>query len=676
MAEIFLAVEHGTAGLERTVVVKRILPHLAVHDSFVDMFLNEARLIARLNHPNVVQIYELGEADNGFYIAMEYVAGSSLRDLMRKAALEKTDVPIDVAVSLVLQSLAGAHAAHDLKDPNGAYLGLVHRDISPHNLMVTQDGHVKLLDFGIAKATEAAIDNTRTGALKGKVHYMSPEQCRQEPLDRRSDLFAFGIVLWELVTARRLFKRESELMSMQAIVSGDIWDPRKFRKDLPDPIADVILRALATDKDNRFSTAEEMRRALQQAAEGCGLKVGSDVIAPFVQRLLGEQHKRFENDVAEAIARAAARSLDDDDEATVVETGGPHSLEKEGEPIRQEGSYPSLPGAENTPHTAGDVRRVSTLTHTLPTEGGRPKSAAPLIAASLMVFMAFAGLTLAAWWFFGRGPTVEGDPIRFGFAPIVDPKVLLSDVEDLRVELERKTKRPIVFDVAEDYAALSNGVIDGTYHFGSLPPYTFVLTQEQAPDVELIAIKLIQGSSGSDAVLFAREDSGVHRIAQLRGKTICYPDLKSTTGYMLPRAAIREAGIDPDLELSPRITGNHLQTLRDLNTGRCDVGGTYSGAYVSAQAAGVAVSRLRQVAITGRSPQDAIVASPKASDADKALVKKALLAFDARKDLGRAVVGEVERVSGYAPPNPGEFASIKRAHEVEKAAAPTAPPPK
>ena len=249
MAEIFLALERGVQGLERLVVIKRILPHLAQHERFVDMFLEEARIVARINHPNVVLIHELGEENGSFFIAMEYVAGSSFRTLMRSAAKADIPIPLDVCVGLITQACAGTHAAHEIKGASGEHIGLVHRDISPHNLMVTADGHVKLLDFGIAKATEIAEEHTKTGALKGKVHYMSPEQCQQRGLDRRSDVFALGICMWELCTARRLFKRESELMTMQAIVAGDTWAAKEFRPDMSDELNDAIMRALESAPD-------------------------------------------------------------------------------------------------------------------------------------------------------------------------------------------------------------------------------------------------------------------------------------------------------------------------------------------------------------------------------------------------------------------------------------------
>jgi len=646
MAEIFLAIERSDHGLERTVVVKRILPHLAIHEKFVEMFLQEARIVARLNHPNIVQIYELGESDGSFYIAMEYVPGCSLRDLMRKAALHQVEFPTDVACSIMRAACAGAHAAHELKDPEGNPLGLVHRDISPHNLMVTAEGHVKLLDFGIAKATEVAESHTKTGALKGKVHYMSPEQCRQSDLDRRSDEFALGIVFWELLTARRLFKRESELMSMQAIVAGEIWPATQFRDDLPDDVALVIERSLATERDDRYDTCDEMRRAIDDVARSNDLRLGQDAIATFVNDVMGDTLRKEQEAHQEAIEHTMTigmvdtQILDDDDEgdATVVEGRTGAGFKKKNSETAP--SMPSLPGL--------DARALVDATPP------RRSRAAQLVG----VFVVFALLTLGGYAWVKHRP-VSGPPIVIGLAPIVDPATLLDDMEGLREYLELATRRPIQFLVAEDYRSLSDQLVDGRLHFASLPPLLFVKTQARSPKVRAVAIKLIDGSPGSDALLLARGDSDITSVQAAKGKTMCLSDVDSTTGYALPRAHLKKMGLDPDTDVIPRLTGTHSQTLRDLIDGKCDIGGTYSGAYLSAQAAGIPVSRLRQLGIVGRVPQDTIAASPKTSAKDFKLLEKALLKFDAQKALGRATVGAVERVSGYQSPRDDDFKDVR-----------------
>jgi len=649
MAEIYLARETG--GLDRLVVIKKILPHLAVHEQFVDMFLQEARIVSRLTHPNVVQIHELGEDKKTFFIAMEYVPGASLRELMRTAALSKIDVPVDVAISLICQACAGAHAAHELKSSDGKLVGLVHRDISPHNLMVTGDGHVKLLDFGIAKATEIAAEQTRTGALKGKVHYMSPEQCRQEALDRRSDVFALGIVLWELFTARRLFKRESDLASMQAIVTGDRWNPRDFRKDLPDEIADVLDMSLSTDRTERFASADGFRRALLDAAERAGLKISGDVIAPFVKEVLGERLEKMKQGLDDLDRTMSGDEMAAAGDATLVDRGRGgkdiHDLETE-----LQGDAANATNDDK----ADNATNVTKLTNPAPL----PQRRRPL---RLLAAAAALAMMVAAGFFISRelGPTITGEPIVIGFAPTIDPALLRVDVEPLREWLELTTLRPVRVVIAGSYQDLADRLVSGKLQFASLPPNLFLETEKRSKDVDPIAFKLFNGASGSDGYLLVRTDAGVEAIADLRGKRFCYPDEKSTTGYKLPMRALRKAGLDPQRDLAQLIrSGNHTQVLRDLLAGKCDAGATYSGNYLSASDQGINVASLRLLAAIGRVPQDAITAGPGVSEADKALLQSALLAFDAKRDLGVDFVGRTEKITGFASGSENEFASLRR----------------
>jgi phosphate/phosphite/phosphonate ABC transporter binding protein len=645
MAEIYLARE--SKGLDRLVVIKKILPHLAVHEQFVDMFLQEARLISRLAHPNVVQIYELGEDQNTFFIAMEYVPGASLRELMRTAALTDVEVPIGVAVSLVVQGCDGAHAAHNLKGPDGKSLGVVHRDISPHNLMVTSAGHVKLLDFGIAKATEIAAEQTRTGALKGKVHYMSPEQCRQEPLDRRSDVFALGIVLWELLTARRLFKRDSDLASMQAIVTGDVWNAQDFRKDLPDKLSAAVHKAICVERADRYESADAMRRALIEAAEADGFRVSADVIAPFVGSVLGERLEKMKH------------SLEDLDERTVSDQSV-SAPSGEATLVDRHGRR-SEPGIHDAP-TAVDGDPVHTLTGTetratmvqAPAKSGRRRGLAAMIGLGVIA------AALAVGFFLTRPPAIEGPPLVLGFAPTIDPEVLREDIEPLRAWVETRTRRPIDVVIAESYEDLANRLLRGEVHFASLPPNLYLETEARSSKIKPIAFKLFAGAAGSDGYIFARDDVEVRTVADIKGKTFCYPDEKSTTGYKLPMRALRRAGITVIKDIRLKRSGNHTQVLRDVLEGRCEVGATYSGNFLSAGEAGVNVARLQLVTTTGRVPQDAVTAGPEVSDRDRELFQRTLLGFDAKRDLGIPFVGRTEKITGFAPGSEGEYTALRR----------------
>ena len=639
MAEVFICCERGHAGLERLVVVKRILPHLAVHAAFVEMFLAEARWVARMNHPNIVQVFELGEDGGAPYLAMEYVPGSSVRDVVVAAIEHNEPTPIGAALSIIAQACAGAHAAHELTDPSGQPLGLVHRDISPHNLMVTAEGHTKLLDFGIAKATEGADldDKTRTGALQGKVHYMAPEQCKQEPLDRRADIFALGVVVWELIAQERLFKRDSELDAMQAIVSGDLKPLRKLRRDVPVPVVSAIEKALQVRREDRYPTAAAMRTAILEAAVQAGLRCDADVVATFVGPLIGELHaKREEGFRAAAVERTRATPAGDapSEDATLVDKPGKKD-----------------PAAAGRPLTAATAATAQVVPSTPPRRRRLPWAALAVLGVVMLAIAAFLGAQ--------RLMRLSQPGLVMAWAPIAERDMLIADVRPLIAYLEDELDRPIDVQVTGSYDELQQRLAAGTVDVGVVPPALFALAQKAQPDLEALAVKLVDGSTGSDGALYVDDVSGINDMQQLRGKRFCYADQKSTTGYLFPRAALRKAGIDPDRDVISHFSGNHIAVLRDLAAGVCDAGAVYSGGYLAADRAGVPVQRLRQLALTGRSPQDAVCAGPKLPATLRAQLKGALLRYDGKKH--GSMEGQVERISGFAPIRDADYESVRAA---------------
>ena len=265
MAEVWKAQILGPAGYARTLVVKRVLSHLARDSAFVKMFLAEAKLSALLAHPNIVQVYELAQEGNEFYMAMEYVDGCDLGLLLRRGK----QLPIGFAV-FVIQSVCRALGyAHTLRAPDGTPLELVHRDVTPSNIMLGREGAVKLLDFGIAKALGAASEHrTETGTLKGKLGYMSPEHVDGRPLDGRSDLFAAGVVLHELLTGRRLFKASSEFLTLSLMRNADVEPPSHINPAVPRALDAVVLTTLARDPAARYASADELVAALEPFLDG------------------------------------------------------------------------------------------------------------------------------------------------------------------------------------------------------------------------------------------------------------------------------------------------------------------------------------------------------------------------------------------------------------------------
>jgi serine/threonine-protein kinase len=260
MAELFLAVHRGLEGFFKVVVLKRVLPHFAEAPEFVRMFIDEARLAARLEHMNIVRTYEFGEVDGQYYTAMEYLPGEDLTRVLNKLDHSRQLMPFNTAATLISQVCAGLHFAHEMTDFAGNSLNLVHRDVNPANIVLTYAGEVKLIDFGVAKTSNNA--KTQTGTIKGKLAYMSPEQLLARGVDRRSDIFSTGVVLWEMLAGRPLFVRDSEAATLYAIMNDPIPSLRRYRPDIPVELERIVDRALARTPADRFDTAEEMQLAL------------------------------------------------------------------------------------------------------------------------------------------------------------------------------------------------------------------------------------------------------------------------------------------------------------------------------------------------------------------------------------------------------------------------------
>jgi serine/threonine protein kinase len=298
MADVFLALAHGPVGFKKLAVVKRL--RNARDDSHVQMFLDEARLSARLSHPNIVNTYEVGESNGNFYIAMEYLEGQSLQGLLG-AVIAGTAVLGDTLVAYVAsQALKALHYAHELCDFDGTPLGVVHRDVSPHNIFVTYGGEVKLLDFGIAKAN-VNTTQTETGVLKGKVRYMAPEQISEKDVDRRIDIFAFGIVLWEMLARRPLHEGDS-FSVLTRIATEDAPSVRSVRPEIAPELDAIVARALKRDRAERYQTAEEMRVDLEQYLRGKQDEASDDALARLMTASFAEMRSKVQARVKSFLA--------------------------------------------------------------------------------------------------------------------------------------------------------------------------------------------------------------------------------------------------------------------------------------------------------------------------------------------------------------------------------------
>jgi serine/threonine-protein kinase len=301
MGEIFLARLDGVEGFEKLYVVKRILAHLADDARFRQMLISEARIASKMAHPNICQVFELGETDGQLYIVMEYLEGISLLPLLRRFSKEQMALDLGFVAGVFQQTTDAMNYAHDLKDRNGESLGIIHRDVTPSNIFLTDNGVGKVLDFGIAKARGASTQ-TQEGTVKGKYAYMAPEQLKGAAIDRRVDIFAMGIVLYEMLALRRLFQRKTDYLTFRAVMEQPIPDIRRYRPDVPEGVAQAIIRALDRDPRNRFESARQFGAAVLDGLQGAR-PWGQGEISDFVQHNFASEISKRSKQVATVVER-------------------------------------------------------------------------------------------------------------------------------------------------------------------------------------------------------------------------------------------------------------------------------------------------------------------------------------------------------------------------------------
>ena len=388
MAQIYLARQSGLGAFERHVVLKTILRERATDQRFVTMFLDEAKLAATLNHQNIAQVYEVDQADGAYFMAMEYVHGENARAILETTLRRGWTIPLELAVMIISGAAAGLHHAHERKGKNGQPLNIVHRDVSPANIMVGYDGSVKVLDFGIAKAEERAT-KTVGGTIKGKYGYMSPEQCKGKPIDRRSDIFALGICLYELTTLRRAFKGNDDFETMKRIVAGDVILPSVAVPGYPAELEAIVLTAMANDVSSRFQTAQEMIEALDSFAVRAKLTGTNTAMGRFMVQLFGQKREPWVNGGGggERTQVSEANNLPDpelDEKTLLVEPRQPNvhrapTAQGVGNG-RQTASRPALP-LEPGPPTSASITPIGAVVGVPQTLDSQP-GARPLVDAS------------------------------------------------------------------------------------------------------------------------------------------------------------------------------------------------------------------------------------------------------------------------------------------------------
>jgi serine/threonine-protein kinase len=386
MGQVLLA-KKGDEGFEKLVVIKRILPHLVEDEEFFTMFKDEAKITMRLDHPNIARINEFGVEAGVHFIEMEYVAGEDLRRIEKRAAQVSTGIPIGVVLRVMADAAAGLDFAHKSRDAKGEPLHLVHRDVSPQNVLVGFDGSVKLIDFGVAKAAGRA-QHTATGILKGKFPYMSPEQAQGDDLDARSDVFALGIILWEQLTGRRLFKAENDLATQRLVIGCQVPLPSSVEKSSPLGLDAVVMKALARKPEDRYPDAASFRMALEDFALANSIPSSNAHLSAFMKQLYQDR-----------IAREVdPRTLEEDSGLTDLDAGGLQRNAQAGTVVERKGGTAS----HATQALGGPAG---------PQQGGVPKGV--IIGVGLL---AMVGLGVAALW-----PKKEA-------VPVVPPNPQVVDV--------------------------------------------------------------------------------------------------------------------------------------------------------------------------------------------------------------------------------------------------------
>ncbi|MFO0598411.1 MAG: serine/threonine-protein kinase [Myxococcaceae bacterium] len=290
MGEVFYAMQRGVSGFERPVILKSLLPDLAQQQDLVNQFLDEARVAATLNHPNVVSIFEVGLWNGTFYIAMEYIRGRNLAQLLRRSVEQQVRIPPQVTARIIREAAAGLDHAHRAHDANGNPLNIVHRDISPQNIMLREDGVAKVVDFGIASAANRST-RTATGTLKGKLAYMAPEQVLSEPMTPKVDQFALGIVFWEMLCTRRLFKADNDVVLIKSVLEAEIPRPETLSPDVPPGMSDVVMKMLDRDPERRFGSLGEVADALEAMP---ATSTGQTLSAAALMKKLGTDDLKVE----------------------------------------------------------------------------------------------------------------------------------------------------------------------------------------------------------------------------------------------------------------------------------------------------------------------------------------------------------------------------------------------
>jgi serine/threonine-protein kinase len=483
MGEVYLARQRGIDGFQKLLVIKTLLPHLCEDEEFITMFKDEARVTAQLIHPNICQVFEFEQVGGVFYMAMEYLRGEDLRRLWKACEQRGTPLRVPLICRVLSDAAAGLDFAHSLRDSKGEPYHIVHRDISPQNILVTFEGGVKVIDFGVAKAAGRS-QHTRTGALKGKYSYMSPEQVAGSEVDGRSDIFALGIVLHELLTGRRLFKADSDVQTLARVRECNVPPPSRLNPQLPPGLDQIVLKALAKDPGERYATAQEFRLALEDWLIQGRMSASSAHLAEFLKAIYAERLDK-ENRLGPLMGDPGFAGPAPGATPTNAPTSTPSQPTPGGGPVASKdkatvNERTKLAGADAS--AAADPSRMTTEKSDAPFWRGSTK-------VRMTVAVAAVSIVAATIYVLASGPRLPAAPPEPPPAEItlnVQPENATVLVDGTPSEKQFKHKPgPVKIEIQADGYAPQ--IITSTLGSGPQPPRNIAL-QKAAPRTHMVTI--------------------------------------------------------------------------------------------------------------------------------------------------------------------------------------------
>ena len=616
-------------GLRAKVAVKLLSEHGSLDQKSVARFRREARAMGAIRHENVVSVMDTGtDEDNIPFLVMELLEGESLAAMLRR---ERSLSP-GLSCWIASQILAGLGAAHAQ--------GVIHRDLKPGNIFIARqsDGthKVKILDFGISKlgSDSHTLNVTAEGALVGTPNFMAPEQITGEgaPLDARVDIYAVGVLLYRMVTGRLPYVGKTPDELYRKVLAGQVAPPRRRNPDIPPELEAVILKGMALDRNGRYQDAASFRAALHEIAPTLPGEIPSTTDAPRLSQQL-------------PIPTPAPITGDPSYVATVAAV--PAAMRAAGV---VSGSHQAV---MPTTHVAGSRRRTLWLA----------LAGAALVLAAITIIAVVATRKSAA-----HVPT--GPVLRYGVVQYSAPEKVTGQHRPIADYLQEKLDRPVELVMAADDKDLIQKLFDGEVHLAALSAYAYIrAARRNTPGLVLLAKPVTSGGPSYQGLILTRADSGVRDLKDLRGKSFCYVSPGSSSGFLYPRALMRQAGIDPDKDLGPSSFGQeHLNTLRLLDRGQCAAAAVYAKTLEDGDRAGIPSERFHQLAATERIPYDAYTMLARTPPEDVNAINAALLALEPGSPLARTVLGRAKgEIIGFTRALDTDYDSARRVEQYVKA---------